>query len=181
MKEEKFNGITVKRIVVGSLETNCYLVFSDDEMVVVDPGGDSKKIIDEIKNSKIVPNIIINTHHHPDHVSANEKVKDATGAEIFEGLREGYEINLGNNKLKVMETPGHTKDSISLLGEGFLISGDVLFSEGHGRTDLPGGSGEEMTKTLNRLRREIPDEVTIYPGHGEPFKMKEGKKVCFLM
>ncbi len=163
----------VRKIIVGILKTNCYLVYNEEEMIVVDPGGSAKKIIKEIEGLGITPKYIVNTHSHPDHVLANKGVQRATGAKMIEKLKEGDEIKIGKEKLMVLHTPGHTEDSICLRGEGFLIGGDVLFIDGHGRTDLPGGSSKEMEKTLQRLKKDLPGETLIYPGHGDSFLMKD--------
>ncbi len=157
------------------LETNCYLFYNGEEMIVVDPGADAKKIINEIEKIGINPKFIVNTHGHPDHVTANREVEEATGAEILENLQEGEKIEVGDSDLRITHTPGHTKDSICLKGEGFLIGGDLLFIDGHGRTDLPGGSDMEMKETIQRLKKELPGKTLIYPGHGESFTMDEWK------
>lgn len=80
-------------------------------------------------------------------------------------LKEGDEIRVGKEKLIVWHTPGHTPGGICLLGEGLVFTGDTLFCEGVGRTDLEGGSDEELNKSLERLFR-LPGEVFVYPGHG---------------
>lgn len=159
----------IKRLIVGPLQTNCYLLISEGEMVVVDPGGDSDKILEEIKKTSLVPKYIINTHNHFDHIGGNEDIQRETGAEILK-LKEGDEIKIGNEILKVINTPGHSKDSICLLGEGFALVGDVIFPDGYGRTDLAGGSEEEMQKSLKRLSKILKPRTRIYPGHGEIFE-----------
>ncbi len=165
--------MNIKRIVVGELMTNCYLVYNNKEMIVVDPGDDADIIIKKIQQIGITPKLIINTHSHFDHILANKDVQRFTGAEIAKNLQEGDDIFIGDEKLKVLYTPGHTNDSICLLGNKFIISGDVLFFGGYGRTDLPEGSDDKMKKTLHRLQNELDKETIIYPGHGKPFKMKE--------
>ncbi len=157
------------------LETNCYLLYNGEEMLVVDPGADAKKIIGEIEKTGIKPKYIVNTHGHPDHVMANREVEERTGAKIIENLQEGEKITVRDSDLRIMHTPGHTKDSFCLKGELFLMGGDVLFVDGHGRTDLPGGSDAEMKETIHRLKKELPKETLIYPGHGEPFTIDEWK------
>ncbi len=163
----------IKRIVVGPLQTNCYLLFSEGEIIVVDPGGDAGKILKEIGGMKGRVKYIINTHLHFDHVLKNREIEKETGAKILKNIKEGDSVEFGNEKLKVISTPGHTKESVCLLGKGLVISGDLLFLNGHGRVDLPGGSKEEMEETLKRVRREIPSDFTIYPGHGNLFTMEE--------
>lgn len=158
----------IKRLIVGPIETNCYLLISNDEMVVVDPGGDPDIILDEIKKIGIQPKYIINTHQHFDHVGGNEKVQRETRAEILI-LKEGDEVRIGNEILKTISTPGHSKDSICLLGEGFALTGDTLFRDGYGRTDLKGGSEEEIEESLAKLAKLLKPGTKIYSGHGEIF------------
>ena len=159
----------IKKIVVGTLQTNCYLFISDKEMAVIDPGDETQKILTGIKNAGARPKFIISTHRHFDHISALKKVEEATGAKTLESLREGDEIKIGKEKLRVLRTPGHAEEAICLLGNGILFSGDTLFAEGYGRTDLPGGSKKKMRESLERLFREIPKGTKIYPGHGKSF------------
>jgi len=161
----------INSLKIGFLETNCYLLKSDHELGIIDPGGEPEKILKEIKEMKVKPKYIINTHSHSDHTSANKKVKEATGAEILIP-KENEEIKIGESVLKVIFTPGHTKDSICLLGKNFIFTGDTLFKDGHGRTNLPGGSEEEMEKSLGKLSKTIKPGITVYPGHGEIFEYK---------
>ena len=112
---------------------------------------------------------IINTHSHPDHTSANQGIKKAIGAGIL-NPKEKEEVKIGESALKIISTPGHTKDSICLLGEGFIFTGDTLFEDGHGRTDFPGGSQQEMEESLEKLNKIIKPGMIVYPGHGRIFK-----------
>jgi hydroxyacylglutathione hydrolase len=157
----------IEKIVVGELKTNCYLLISNGELAIVDPGGSAEKILSKIKETKVKSKYIINSHSHPDHTLANEKMKKETGAEILTKLKEGDEIKIGQETLKVISTPGHTKDSICLLDNNFILTGDTLFKEGYGRTDLPGGSEKEMKKSLERLSEIIKPGMVVYPGHSE--------------
>ena len=81
-------------------------------------------------------------------------------------LEDGDEISLGSETITVLHTPGHTPGGISLHWEGHLITGDTLFREGVGRTDLPGGDGTVLRQSLVRLGR-LPLDTVVYPGHGE--------------
>lgn len=175
----------VKQIIVGKLQTNCFLFISDGEMAVIDPGGEPQKILSMAENTKAKLKYIINTHYHFDHTFADEKIKEATGAEILihrsekdflvfeidKFLDDGEEIKIGKETLKVMHTPGHTKGGICLFGNGFVFSGDTLFKGSYGRVDLPGGSAEEMAKSLEKLAKTIRPGTTVYPGHGEIFNI----------
>jgi hydroxyacylglutathione hydrolase len=90
------------------------------------------------------------------------------GAFIY--LNEGEIIKLGNDELKILLTPGHSPGSISFYNEkdGFVISGDVLFRNSVGRSDLPGGNHEELIKSIKEKLMPLPDETTVYSGHGQP-------------
>lgn len=181
----------IKTIKVGDLQTNCYIVIDEEsrEAAIVDPGGEASKILPEIKGFKI--RYIILTHGHPDHFGAIDELKKATQAPVLihpadswfikpdRELKDGDEIKFGGLSLKVIHTPGHSKGGICLYGNGYLFSGDTLFSEGFGRTDLPGGSRDEMKRSLKRLSA-LPDETLVYPGHDESTTIKKEKERGFL-
>jgi glyoxylase-like metal-dependent hydrolase (beta-lactamase superfamily II) len=147
-------------------------------------------IIFEIKRTHALPKIIVDTHYHFDHTEANEQVKAATGAHVAIGeleknfitdfkpdqfLKDGDTIGIGKTKMTVVNTPGHTKGGICLLGDDFVISGDTIFAGTVGRMDLPGGSIDDMEKSLARLDKLIPSGARVYPGHGDSFKFKKGE------
>lgn len=175
----------VKRLIIGMLETNCYLLVSETELLIIDPGGEANKILNEIKTKKAKPKYIINTHCHLDHILANKKIKKETEADILiheaekdfinveadRFLKDGEKIKIGAIILKVIHTPGHTKGSICLLGENFIFTGDTLFKDGYGRTDLPGSSQKELEESLEKLSKLLKPGMTVYPGHGEIFKI----------
>jgi hydroxyacylglutathione hydrolase len=81
-------------------------------------------------------------------------------------LKDGEVLELAGVKLKVDETPGHTPGSITFVGEGEFFSGDLLFAGSIGRTDFPGGSFEEIQRSLQRVAMALPDETVVRPGHG---------------
>ena len=85
-------------------------------------------------------------------------------------LSDGDVLTLGKESLKVMHLPGHSKGSIALLGDGFLITGDTIFAQGFGRYDLYGGDAMTLRKSLNSLK-ELDPTLTIYAGHGESAKL----------
>lgn len=162
----------IKNLKVGELQTNCYLVISGKELAVIDPGGEGDRIFREIEKSGTKTKYIINTHEHSDHISANKELKEKTGAKILNGLKDGDKIKIGEEFLRVIHTPGHTKESVCLIGEGFIFTGDTLFKDGYGRTDLPGGSEKELRESLKRLFKVLKTGIMVYPGHGPFFKIK---------
>ena len=133
------------------------------------------------------PKYIINTHCHFDSAFASEEVREKTGAELLmhEGesgwvesnpdrfLKEGDTVRIGSDVLKVVHTPGHTKGSVCLVGEGMMFTGDTFFKDGFGRTDLPGGDEDDLAQSLHKVIGALESDMKIYPGHGEDFELRE--------
>lgn len=178
----------IDRIVVGELFTNCYLVKNRKEVIVIDPASEPERILRGIE--KLQVKYIINTHGHIDHIGADLEIKKLTLAKLLIHsldapllsilsiepdvlLKEGDMISIGEVKLKILHTPGHTRGSICLLGDGFAITGDTLFKDGIGRTDLPGGSEEDILRSLEKLKGYLKEGMMIYPGHGDIAKFEE--------
>lgn len=172
-------------IVVGAFYENTYFLTDENgNTIIVDPGGSGAEIDKYLKNHKLNPGMIINTHGHIDHVEANQFLNEKYGipvlihskdAEDFKldcdrTVEDGDVIEFLNNKLKVLHTPGHTMGSICLLAEGYMLTGDTLFAGSIGRTDL-GGDMKVMMDTLGNRFKDIPDEMVLYPGHGESTTM----------
>jgi glyoxylase-like metal-dependent hydrolase (beta-lactamase superfamily II) len=178
-------SLEIKNFIVGPFLTNCYLLISNGEAAVIDPGGGAKLILKEIEKNKAKLKFIILTHGHWDHTLSALKIKKETGAKILlheaekefvkfkvdQFLKED-EIKIGSSLLKVIPTPGHTKGSICLLGQGFIFTGDTIFKDGYGRTDLEGGSKEDLENSLKKLEKILRPGMKVYPGHGEIFEIK---------
>lgn len=190
----------IERLVVGDLQTNCYLVGDEAtrEGIVIDPGGDADLIITAIQRLGLRIKWIVNTHGHFDHVLANREVMQATaaplaihpddasmltnplrGLALFAGhiqpsppasvsLTDGMVLELGALKLRVLHTPGHSPGSVSLWcsEEKALFDGDVLFKQGIGRTDFPGGSYKVLLQSIRDKLFTLPDDTVVYSGHG---------------
>lgn len=120
---------------------------------------------------------VIDTHTHADHLSGGSKLKDLTGCayvmhqlgqpkEITDRLNAETDLKLNGTTVKVLHTPGHTRDSVCLIFPDRIITGDALFLDdgGAGRADLPGGDPGEHWESLQRIM-ELPDQLTVYPGH----------------
>ena len=154
----------VKRVVVGFLEENCYIVSKDNKAIIIDPGDEAERIIDACKGLDVVEVLI--THHHFDHVGAlNEILKKYN---LEENKPSGY------FDYEVINTPGHTSDSKTYYfkKDGIMFTGDFLFRHTIGRTDLPTGSDEDMDSSLNRIFKYPLDTVCL-PGHGDKTTLKE--------
>lgn len=187
----------VEKIAVGSLETNCYLIQSGGEIGVIDPGEDAERLVEAIEEKgeeDASLKFVLATHFHWDHVNAIDELVERYDPDFYLGekdeepleesaeiearpdftLAKGDKVKLGTNVLQIIETPGHSPGSISLLeeDEGLAFVGDLVFSNGFGRTDLPGGSREELEDSLSRLVG-LDGNWKIYPGHGPVFKLSE--------
>jgi len=182
---------------VGELETNCYLFFdeADRRCLVIDPGAEAERILELIAGEKLLPQAVVLTHGHPDHLGAAAAIgarfriplwlhkaddqmlrsQGQRGLAALFGieplpaagrlLADGDILSAGGMELKVIHSPGHSPGSILLLGQGLLFSGDTLFQGDVGRTDLPGGDEKELRRSLDRIR-ELPPNTLILPGHG---------------
>lgn len=188
----------IKELVVGPLMANCFICgcSKTKEAVVIDPGGDADTILLSLADAKLKVKYIINTHGHFDHVSANGKMKDATGADILihpldapmleklssnaaffgvsvensppcdQTLEEGDTVSFGDIALKVIHTPGHTPGGISLYTNGVVFVGDTLFAGSIGRTDFPGGNFNTLISSIKTKLFKMEDDIRVFSGHG---------------
>ncbi|MDR0930154.1 MAG: MBL fold metallo-hydrolase [Clostridiales bacterium] len=171
-----------KQFTLGALRNNCYIIGDDktSEIAIIDAPQGIKPVIEYIKTNNYQVKYIILTHVHFDHIKGldnlraefpnakiivhKDELEDAN-ADIF--VTGGEEIELGNVKVKVIFTPGHTKGGISLLMGDNLFSGDTLFKGTIGRADLPGGSFHRLVKYIKKSLMNLPDTTTVWPGHGD--------------
>ena len=182
----KISSLNIKRIIVGEFEANCYLAESADELIIIDPGDEAEKIAAEIVRFRASLKSIILTHHHFVHIGVAQNIAKRLKVPLFihkkerkyidfpeiNYLEEGDEVKIGGEVLQVINTPGHTPGSLCLLGEKVIFTGDTLFNNGYGRTDFPGGSPNDMDKSLEKLKKLIKPGITVFPGHGESFLAK---------
>jgi len=165
---------TTKQFSAG----NCYsyILGSKGEAFIVDPHiSMQEEYSDYLKKKGLNLKFVIDTHTHADHFSLAAVLKNKFGAQVLmhekaissvanRRLKENDQITLDSISLKVIYTPGHTDDAISLYGEGRLFTGDVLLIGSIGRTDFQNGSPESMFDTLQKLKA-LPDETIVFPGH----------------
>ena len=187
----------VHTLVVGRLQTNCYILQSDSTALVVDPGDEPERILRFLTDIAVKPSRIIATHTHFDHVlgvdsirdkfqipflihhddlsmleSMQSRVRQIMGfsvpppPKVDQFLRDGESIAFGEDRVKVIHTPGHSPGSISLVGPRFVLTGDALFNQSIGRTDLPGGDFDTLIRSITDRLFSLDDDTTVYPGHG---------------
>lgn len=187
----------IKELAVGPIQANCYILGCEETKAaaVIDPGDDADRILMTLAESALTVSCIINTHGHFDHVGANSRLKEVTGADIMiheldasmlselsasagaMGLRvddsppadrilvDGETITFGNITMTVLHTPGHTLGGISIYTDGHVFVGDTLFAGSVGRTDFPGGDFETLKASVKDKLYVLDDDVVVYPGH----------------
>lgn len=185
--------LEVKKLVVGELQTNCFIVKNQEYAVIIDPGSNPKKILEEVKDLTV--EAICLTHGHFDHIKAVDKLVSELHVPVYiseddkcmlldERLNCSYMIaqpftihspikcypanllKLPHFEFQVMDVPGHTLGCVLLAAEHHLFTGDTLFKQGIGRTDLPHASNSQMVNSLNFIQTLTSDYI-VYPGHGE--------------
>lgn len=186
--------LQIRRMPVGQIGTNCYLLEDSQRMrcAIIDPGDQSDDIAREMEQAGFTPEMILITHGHFDHVLAvpgllkrypglpvyvHEKEVNWGGkgdqymllgeVEGIHTVQDGDVIPFGEAEIQVLHTPGHSPGSVTLQVEDVLFSGDTLFAGSCGRTDLPGGSYDQMMASLKRLG-ELEGDYKVLPGHNAP-------------
>lgn len=175
---------------VGPIGTNCYFLQDEESglMAIIDPGDDWERILHQVKKAEGEVKYILLTHGHYDHTTAVPELHKAypqakiyihqadangAGSRLFhlagqvDGLLtydEGDTLSLGSLTIEVLHTPGHSKGSVTLKVGDVLFTGDTLFAGSCGRTDLSGGSYEEILDSLKRLG-ELEGNFHVLPGH----------------
>ena len=191
----------VKVLQVGPIGTNCYIL--EDEAAklaaVIDPGDEAEKILSVLKEDGVETRYILLTHGHYDHTTGVPDLHralpeaqvyihkaDAQGAgsrlfplagEIADlhFYDEGDTLPLGGLTIHVLHTPGHSKGGVTLQVGDVLFCGDTLFAGSCGRTDLNGGSYEEIMQSLKRLG-QLPGDWHVCPGHDVTSTLERERK-----
>ena len=188
----------IKTLAVGPIQANCFILGCEVtlEAVVIDPGEEADRILHALAESNLTVKLIINTHGHFDHVGANKRLKEVTGAPILihpfdapmlhqladsaaawgmaadnspppdRELQDNDEVAFGKIIFKVLHTPGHTPGGISLYSNGIVFVGDTLFSGSIGRTDFPGGDYDTLISSIQEKLFPLGDDVRVLNGHG---------------
>jgi len=166
------------------------------EAVIIDPGGDGDMILNAVGQKPWKVTAILNTHAHFDHIAGNAVVKKGTGAPLMAPrgdaffmaqahisarmygleveaspepdrlLDDGDSIDLGDEKIKVLSTPGHTPGGATFVTSIGIFPGDSIFAGSIGRTDLPGGDYDTLIDSIKARILALDDDTPVYPGHG---------------
>ena len=166
------------------------------EGLLVDPSAPSEALLQTIRERGLKIAVVVNTHGHGDHIGGNSFFREALNAQLMIhpadapmltdnrrnlseylgsplsspaadlSAEDGMTLTLGGHEVRLLHTPGHTPGGICLLAEKFLISGDTLFEQSIGRTDLPGGNHAQIIASIREKLFVLPDDTVVFQGHG---------------
>ncbi len=188
---------------------NCFIVGCEEtkEAAVIDPGDDADRILMTLAKSGLKARYLINTHGHFDHVGANRRMKEVTGATLAIHpedepmltqlsrsarmfglaaenspppdirLQDGDEVTFGRITLTVIHTPGHSMGGICLYTPGHLFAGDTLFAGSIGRTDLNGGDYDTLIMSIKTRLLVLDPDTVVYTGHGPETTIGQEKRL----
>jgi len=170
--------LQVRQLIDKISWTFTYLLydFSSLQAALIDPVLDNlQRDLNYIKKLNLNLLYIFETHVHADHITGAHDLRLNTKAKIHYGsksgvhgadrlLNDGDEIELGKYRIRAIFTPGHTSGCVSYYIENYLFTGDSLFIDGSGRTDLQGGSAATLYESINKLFK-LPDETIVFPAH----------------
>lgn len=175
----------IHTLPLGAYQTNTYVVANEGRCVVIDPGYEADIIAAFLQEQNLAAEAIFLTHGHFDHIGAVKALVEKLNCPVYiheaelsmpemmtagpiyytHTYGEGDRIEKAGMSFRVLHTPGHTPGSVCLIVGNTCFSGDTLFADSCGRTDLPGGDWTTIRRSLNRLA-QIEDDLTVCPGHG---------------
>jgi len=182
-------NITIKRLELGPFGTNAYVLIcqATKDSILVDAPGEAEEILRQLANTN--PRYIVITHSHFDHIMVLSELKSELKVPVAVHPEDAAQlpslpeveladsdiIDVGQLKIKVLHTPGHTQGSLSLLVGKYLISGDTIFPGGPGKTGTPADFKQIVDSLVTKIF-VLPDDTVVYPGHGSPTVLGNEKK-----
>ena len=157
----------VEKLILGDLDTNCYIISENSKCLIIDPASDTNLIKDKCKNFDVEG--ILVTHHHFDHVGALNELEN------FYNIKHNTHNNSFN--YEIISTPGHTDDSITFYfrDNKIMFTGDFIFYHTCGRCDFYNSSINDMKNSLENIKK-YDDDIVVYPGHGDSSILGDEKK-----
>ena len=196
--------LTLKTFVAGELYNNCYLIFSEKSKkgFIVDSPAPSRELDEYIQNQDLEIIFIALTHAHFDHIASLDNYStpfyihkddlsflrdpNLNGSAFFSSsviikrrpyfYQDGQLLRFGEHNIEVIHSPGHTPGSVSLKLNDWLFSGDTIFLDSVGRTDIPLASHDTIIESIKNRILTLPPETLIYPGHGPLTTVEREKK-----
>ncbi|MGD9319055.1 MAG: MBL fold metallo-hydrolase [Desulfobacteraceae bacterium] len=172
----------LRKMSVGPYQANCYIMGCDktSEGLVIDPGDEVLRIVEEISRNSLKIRQILITHGHIDHIGAAKELRDITKAPVLihsldapalnfppDGyLQDGQEIEVGHYSISAIHTPGHSPGGMCFCAPGAVFTGDTLFAGSIGRTDFAGGNHQQLIEGVIKKIFPLGDDIRVYPGHG---------------
>ena len=193
-------NMEIIRFQLGSLRSNCYIISEENRALIIDPGYESDEVLKYIRKHELNIEAIYLTHGHPDHVGGVKQIKDLFGCIVYAPHKDriwmgkssynqiGYEIPVDvwvhdletfeaiGHVFSIYETPGHSEGSTVLHVDNILFSGDPLFFQSIGRTDIPLSDPQVIYQSIKRMYQIFDEDVLVYPGHGKPTDIGHEKK-----
>jgi glyoxylase-like metal-dependent hydrolase (beta-lactamase superfamily II) len=187
---------------VGLLEVNCYLIPAGQTLYIIDPGADAEIIVRRARQFDCAERVILLTHAHIDHIGAVGAVARALNIRTVYLHKRDVELYFSpanalppwlppvqdlpqpdsdfvSEDFEIIETPGHTQGGVCFYFRDrerpVLFAGDTIFAGSVGRTDLPGGDHRQLIESIRGKLLPLPDELTVYPGHGRPTTIGQEK------
>lgn len=183
------NRIRIERLELGPFGTNAYILADREthDSVVIDAPADASTMMNRLQGTS--PRYILLTHSHMDHLGALDELRSRLGIPLGAhpadshrlspppeiSLHDGDTLTFGDIKLEILHTPGHTPGSLCFKADGYLIAGDTVFPGGPGKTGSP-KSLKQIIESITGKIYVLPDDTTIYPGHGDPTTVKQSKE-----
>lgn len=200
----------LKKFVVGEMGNNNFLIIDNGEAALIDCTGEIPELFAVLKENNAQLKSILLTHAHFDHIGGVKKLQEKTGAKVYlhEGdkeildgtntfmsavgmpeidipnidvwINDGDKIKIGNSELKVIYLPGHTPGGVGYLIDNMIFSGDTVFLNSVGRTDLPGGNFDDLKASVTNKIFTLDENTIIYTGHGSDTSVGYEKKYNIL-
>ena len=177
------SDLYLKQMELGTMENFVYLVGSAKtrEVVVVDPAWQVDTVLRVAKEEDLKIKGALISHYHFDHTNGIEELLESVDCPVYVNKNDissldfshdnikpvdsGHKLKLGDVEIECLHTPGHTPGSQCFLCRGHLVSGDTLFINACGRTDLPGGSAKDLYYSLTQKLMKLDDATVLCPGH----------------
>jgi glyoxylase-like metal-dependent hydrolase (beta-lactamase superfamily II) len=186
----------IKCLSTGMFDSNCYIVYNNNEGIIVDAGVSADEVMKFLDEKKIKIKYIVLTHVHIDHICHVDDIREKTGAEVLvhendskklldpslnrselygqrmafkpadRNLKDGDKITVGGIDFEIIHTPGHSSGCICIKAGDKLFTGDTLFKMARGRTDLGDGNEEEILSSIKNKLMTLDEKTIVYPGHG---------------